>query len=448
MKTKLFLLFLLTALSSKAQCWQKIDSGMYHTLALASNGTIWSWGYNNVGQLGDGTTTNRTQPVQIGTATDWISVHAGYYHSFAIKSNGTLWAWGQGANNRLGYGGFADVHQPMQIGTATNWLKVSGGEDFSVGLKTDGTIWIWGNDSRGQMGNGLGGAYATPTQLGSSADNSDVETGRFHVVLLKNNGDVYTWGNNEYSQLGNGNVVNQDVPYLVPGTNDYIKIEAGTNSSVAIKDDGTLFMAGTIPNSIYTSTTFTQLYPSHVWANVKVTDKNFVGVKPDGSLWTYGLNTYGQNGLGLNTTALTVPLSGSNYSSSNIGLNIYSLLVLKNDGTLHGIGQNHVGQLGDNTTVQKSTITAINCPATLSSADFSSDLNFEFYPNPVKNVLSFSSKENVTVEKIVVYDISGKEVLQARGFVKELNVEKLAKGYYALEIISEGKRIVKKMIKE
>ncbi|MFC4817503.1 T9SS type A sorting domain-containing protein [Flavobacterium sp. GCM10023249] len=447
MKTKLFLLLFLSALSGSAQCWQKIDSGMYHTLALASNGTLWSWGYNNAGQLGDGTIINRTQPVQIGTATDWVSVHAGYYHSFAIKADGTLWGWGQGANNRLGYGGFAEVHQPMQIGTATNWAKVSGGETFSIGLKTDGTIWVWGIDTYGQMGNGLGGGYAIPTQLGVSTDNKDVEAGRFHVVLLKNNGNVYTWGNNDYSQIGNGNVINQDAPYLVPGTNNFIKIEAGTNSSVAIKDDGTLFLAGMIPNSAFTSVTFMQLYPSHVWANVKVTDKNFVGVKPDGSIWTYGLNTYGQNGLGLNTTALTVPLSGSDYSS-NIGLNIYSLLVLKNDGTLHGTGQNHVGQLGDNTTVQKSTITAVACPAVLDAADFNTNLNFQVYPNPVQEVLRFSSSNNATIDNVVVYDVSGKKVLQVADSIDELNVEKLAKGYYTVEITSEGKKTMKKIIKE
>ena len=112
MKTKLFLFFLLTALGGNAQCWQKIDSGLYHTLALASNGTLWAWGYNNAGQLGDGTTTNRTQPVQNGTATDWVSVHAGYYHSFAIKQaglNGLRWLLSAGIAKK------EDANKPQPV---------------------------------------------------------------------------------------------------------------------------------------------------------------------------------------------------------------------------------------------------------------------------------------------------------------------------------------------
>ena len=446
MKTKLFLFFLLTALSGNAQCWQKIDSGLYHTLALASNGTLWAWGYNNAGQLGDGTTTNRTQPVQIGIATDWVSVHAGYYHSFAIKQDGTLWGWGENTFNKLGDGSGTNKLQPIQIGTATNWAKVSGGEDFSVGLRTDGTIWAWGNDSRGQMGNGTGGAQSTPGQVGNSTDNSDIAAGRYHVVLLKNYNKVYTWGHNGSAQIGNGNTTNQIVPYLIPDANNYIKIEAGSNSSIAIRDDGALFLAGKVPFLPSNNGSFAQMFSPSVWTTVKVTDDNFVGVKADGSLWTYGNNLYGQNGSGANTSA-PVQASGSNYSS-NVGINIYSFLILKSDGSLYGCGQNHVGQLGDNTTVQKSTITAISCPATLSTADYSSDLNFELYPNPVKDVLMFSFGDNISIEKVVMYDISGKEVLRANGFVKELNVEKLTKGYYMLEIVSEGKRIVKKLIKE
>ncbi|GAA4771270.1 MULTISPECIES: T9SS type A sorting domain-containing protein [Flavobacterium] len=446
MKTKLFLFFLLTALGSNAQCWQKIDSGMYHTVALASNGTLWAWGYNNVGQLGDGTTTNRTQPVQIGTANDWVGVYTGYYHSFAIKSNGTLWGWGQNTANQLGDGSATNRLQPVQIGTATNWAKVSGGENFSAGLKTDGTIWMWGSDDREQMGNGTGGAQATPTQLGISTDNSDIDAGRYHVVLLKNYNKVYTWGHNGSGQIGNGTMVNQNVPYLIPGANNYVKIDGSVNGTVAIRDDGGLFMTGQIHTNSYTA--FTQIFYPSVWANVKTTQNNFVGVKSDGTLWAWGDNTLGQISQPSYSSSNTpMQVSGTNYSS-NIGINIYSFLVLKSDGSLYGCGQNHVGQLGDNTTVQKNTITAISCPATLSTVDLGSDLNFEVYPNPVKDVLKLSSVDNISIDKAVVYDVSGKEVLEANGFVKELNVEKLTRGYYMLEILSEGKRIVKKLIKE
>jgi len=92
MKTKLLLLLSLFVLKSNAQqCWDKISSGAYHTIAISNDGTLWAWGYNDSGQLGDGTYVNKTVPTKIGTDTDWVSISTGYYHSFAIKSNGTLW---------------------------------------------------------------------------------------------------------------------------------------------------------------------------------------------------------------------------------------------------------------------------------------------------------------------------------------------------------------------
>ena len=150
MKTKLLLLLSIFTLQINAQCWDKISSGAYHTIAIANDGTLWSWGYNNSGQLGDGTLVDKNVPTQVGTSADWVAVGTGYYHSFAIKSNGTLWAWGYNFYGQLGRGtngSGTNSSTPIQIGTETNWKSITGGEHFTLAIKTDGTLWSTGKNS-------------------------------------------------------------------------------------------------------------------------------------------------------------------------------------------------------------------------------------------------------------------------------------------------------------
>lgn len=448
MRTKLFLLFALFTLQSNAQCWSKISSGLYHTIAVAGDGTLWAWGYNNSGQLGDGTYVNKTVPTKIGTATDWVSVGAGYYHSFAIKANGTLWAWGYNNLRQLGNNSTNNILTPIQIGTDTNWLKVSGGEGFSVGLKTDGTLWTWGSDDQGQMGSGLGTQYPVPYQLGTATDWSDVDAGRYHIIALKNN-KIYTWGSNGNGQVGNGGFgAIQNTPFLVTttGTANFIKVEAGVNSSLAIKSDNTLWICGVVGP---TNTTFFQQFAAPTtWSNVSAGTNHVIGVKSDGTLWAWGVNDYGQISLpGFNAVNTPNQVSGTNFSNQ-IGTNIYSSTVLKNDGSLYGFGQNHVGQLGDGSSIGKNSITAVSCPALLSSESFENLDVVSIYPNPVKNTLNIALSDNSEIQNVVIYDITGKQVKSQDGNLTSISVEDLKSGFYLLEVTIDGKKEVKKFIKQ
>jgi alpha-tubulin suppressor-like RCC1 family protein len=450
MRTKLLLVAILFSLQIDAQqCWSKIESGIYHTIAIAQNGTLWSWGYNSSGQLGNGTSDNSLSPVQIGSDTDWLHVGAGYYHSFAIKSNGTLWAWGHNASGQLGDGTILNKLVPIQIGTATDWLKVSGGESHSVAIKTDGTLWTWGSDTQGQLGNGADGANNVPTQVGSASDWIDIDAGRYHVIALKNTNKIYTWGFNGNGQIGNGSTgTNQTVPYLVTttGTANFIKVEAGVNSSLAIKSDNSLWITGLVGP---TYTTFFQhfAYPM-TWLNVKAGTSHVVAVKSDGTLWAWGNNGSGQIAQpGYNSVSTPYQISGSNYSS-NIAANLNTTLALKNDGTLYGAGQNHVGQLGDNTSVDKQSITGISCPSILSNENFEIQNSISIYPNPVKNTLNISLQETAQIQKVVIYDVTGKQVKYQEGNTTSINVEDLKSGLYLFEVTINDKTEVKKFIKQ
>ena len=121
--------------------WRKISCGYRHTCAIKNDGSLWAWGYNRDGQLGNGTTTDQTAPIQIGTSTDWKEISCGGTYTLALKTDGTLWAWGTNDNGQLGNGTTTKETIPIKIGIDTDWQKISCGYDHSLAIKNDGTLW-------------------------------------------------------------------------------------------------------------------------------------------------------------------------------------------------------------------------------------------------------------------------------------------------------------------
>ena len=192
------------------QATKAITAGRAHTLSLKSDGTLWSWGDNISGQLGDGTTIIKTTPKQIGTATNWSAISAGGDHTLALKSDGTLWAWGFN---------YATFFTPTQIGTATNWSAISAGGGFAIGLKSDGTLWAWGDNSSGQLGDGTTTNKTTPTQIGTATNWTAISAGSNHTIALKSDGTLWAWGLNSgfnsSGQLGDGTTTDKITPVQI-----------------------------------------------------------------------------------------------------------------------------------------------------------------------------------------------------------------------------------------
>ena len=151
--------------------WQNIDTNLNFSVAVKTNGTLWAWGVNSVaGILGDGTSTSKSSPVQIGTLSDWLDIACGHSHTIAVKTNGTLWSWGNNTNGQLGQGLLnATISSPVQVGTLSNWKTVSLSDyNHVAALKTDGTIWTWGNNFYGEIGNGsTTTTFSSPVQVGT-----------------------------------------------------------------------------------------------------------------------------------------------------------------------------------------------------------------------------------------------------------------------------------------
>tara|TARA_R110002020_G_scaffold15897_4_gene56621 strand:+ start:132 stop:1355 length:1224 start_codon:yes stop_codon:yes gene_type:complete len=148
--------------------WSQLGDGKASCFALKTDGTLWAWGDNGYGVLGDGTSTDRSSPVQIGSLTTWSQlVSAGQYHCGVVKTDGTLWTWGRNTYGQVGDGTTTNRSSPVQVGALTTWSRFRGALHSSMGLTTGGTLWTWGYNNRGQLGQGNTTNYSSPVQVGA-----------------------------------------------------------------------------------------------------------------------------------------------------------------------------------------------------------------------------------------------------------------------------------------
>ena len=185
-------------------------------LAIKTNGTLWGWGGNGSGLIGESNISSRPYPTQIGTDSNWEMLATGAAHALALKTDGTLWAWGEGFNGQTG-----DTlpptffrSSPRQVGSDT-WIYIACGFQSSFGIKSDGTLWGWGRNDAGQLGDGTTVERRLPVQIGTDSDWVAVAAGYQHGVALKSNGALYTWGTNDFGQLGNGSTTPQPLPTYI-----------------------------------------------------------------------------------------------------------------------------------------------------------------------------------------------------------------------------------------
>ena len=207
--------------------WIHVDCGDEHTLAIKSDGTLWAFGGNANGQIGDGTTTPRASFVQVGSDTTWTKVQGGQQFSIGLKSDGTLWAWGDGADYRLGQGDTTSHSSPIQVGSGTSWTDIAVGASHTLALQTT-ALYTFGYNSSGQLG------------IGNSAPNASINSlaGTFTSIgafggcsnAIKSDGTLWVWGRNANGQLGLGDTSNRTSPAQLGSATDWTKCCTGSGS--------------------------------------------------------------------------------------------------------------------------------------------------------------------------------------------------------------------------
>ena len=336
----------------------QVFAGNYHTLAIKTDGTLWAWGHNSYGELGLGaTSTLVSSPTQVGTDTNWRAVAGGLYYTLAIKTDGTLWAWGYNGQGELGLGDTTDRYSPTQVGTDTNWQAVSTGNYHTLAIKTDGTLWAWGYNNDGQLGLGDTTNRSSPTQVGTDTNWRAVAGGAWHTLAIKTDGTLWAWGYNGYGQLGLGDTTDRSSPTQVGTDTNWQAIANGYWHASAIKTDGTLWAWGhnsygelglgdtdgrSSPTQVGTDTNWQAV----AGGGCRALGYYTLAIKTDGTLWTWGYNNHGQLGLG-DTTDRSSPTqvgTDTNWQAASGGS--YHVLDIKTDGTLWAWGYNASGQLG------------------------------------------------------------------------------------------------------
>ena len=348
--------------SGRAAAPPRIATGYDHAAAILSDGSLWTWGANHYGQIGDGTALDRLSPFPMGTGAQWKDIAAGKFYTLAVRSDGTLWAWGSNSYGQLGDGTATDRHAPVQIGTDSDWASVAAGTVHALALKTNGTLWAWGRNSAGQLGDGTKTDRSAPVQVGTDAAWIAVSAGNSHSLALKSDGTLWSWGANDQGQLGDGTTIQRSVPAQVGTDADWASLDGGDKRTHAIRSGGSLWAwgedLGLLPLRIGLDSD---------WASISARTDHAIGVKTDGTLRAWGENDHGQLGDGTIIYApLPVPVgAGTEWKTAIAGED--HTIVLAADGGVWTWGSNTYGQLGDGThtgrllpaPVQVQTITTV-----------------------------------------------------------------------------------------
>ncbi|MDO7874720.1 IPT/TIG domain-containing protein [Hymenobacter sp. ASUV-10] len=339
--------------------WACVAAGETHGVGVRADGTLWAWGSNWGGILGNndpGSTANYVLPIQIDTATNWASVSAGPQFTLALRTDGTLWSWGQSSDGQLGMGpNSADMLVPTQIGTAANWAAISAGRGYALALRTEGTLWAWGSTRYGIPGAVAAQAIDSPVQLGTATNWTRIAAGDNHALALRADGTLWSWGRNHLGQLGNGSTLDVPAPAQVGTGTSWQRVAAGGFMSAAMQADGTLWTWGDNrlgetgrPDLLLAYVpTPTLVNADTSWRAAAATTEASIALQADGSLWTWGRDGLGLLGDGPLTDRQTVARIDAPATYRFVGGGDTHLLAIRTDGTLWAWGNNYAGQLGD-----------------------------------------------------------------------------------------------------
>jgi alpha-tubulin suppressor-like RCC1 family protein len=349
--------------------WIEVQGSLARNFARKTDGTLWVWGCNTQGAIGDGTVIFRSSPVQIPGA--WTAASFGTDSSAALKSDGTLWMWGINGYGQLGQNNFIHRSSPVQV-PGTQWTSVDLGSRTTLARKIDGTLWGWGcnTNSYALIGNNTNINYSSPVQI-PGTNWIDPSTNWYNSIARKSctpappydviGTQLWGWGRNDKGRLGTNDQIHRCSPVNIPG-GAWCQIKAGAGISLGLKTDNTLWswgygasVGGLGQGAVDCLSSPVQI-PGTAWCRVEVGRYTSLALKTDNTLWIWGSGSYG--GLGDNTRipkSSPIQLPGTSWCDISASVAFNSTAAIKTDNTLWSWGYNSQGQLGDSTVIHRSS---------------------------------------------------------------------------------------------
>ena len=339
----------------------QVAAGDSHSAAVTKDGDLYMWGRNYYGQLGVYSNADSKIPIKVNNSSSTLPeksvkyIALGYYHSAAITKDGSLYMWGRNNYGQLGDGTTTDRYTPVKI--MDNVASVSLGGSHSAAVTKDGSLYMWGDNGNGRLDDGTTTDRYTPVKIMDNV--ASVSLGSSHSAAITKDGSLYMWGYNYYGQLGDGTTTDRYTPVKI--MDNVASVSLGGNHSAAITKDSNLYMwGGNGSGQLGDGTTDNKTRPNRVASNVQSVKLGYIHttvISKDGGLYTWGYNYYGQLGNGT-TTNSSNPIKIMNDAIDCAGGDDHTI-VLKKDGTVYTWGRNYNGQLGDGTTTNRKSPVAI-----------------------------------------------------------------------------------------
>lgn len=225
---------------------EAVSAGVFHALALRTDRSVWSWGQNWYGQLGDGTTAQRSEPAMVSGMTDVLEVAAGFFHSMALKADGTVWRWGGFGDSTPAFPILNESLAPVRLDALAHIAFIAAGGSHGVALQDDGSVWTWGYNNEGQLGDGtvMNGSSPEPRKVPGLTNVAAIAAGGAFTLALRTDGTVWSWGANSFGELGDGTNERRSVPAPIGKLADVVHIAAGTKHAMAMTKDGRFWVWG------------------------------------------------------------------------------------------------------------------------------------------------------------------------------------------------------------
>ena len=318
------------------------------TMAIISDNSLWTWGYNYDGDLGDGTTTARYSPVKV--MDDVASAFFSLTSTMAIKTDGSLWAWGDNGDGQLGDGTITDRHSPVKV--MGDVVSVFTGGTSTMAIKSDNSLWAWGHNDCGQLGDGTRINKHLPVKV--MDDVVSVSLNSSSTMAIKSDNSLWAWGYNGYGRLGDGTTTaERHLPVKI--MDDVVSVSFSAPFTMAIKSDNSLWAWGyNSYGRLGDGTTTARYLPVKIMddvASVSFSNSSTMAIKTDGSLWAWGSNSNGQLGDGTKITRYSPVKIMDDVAS--VSFKFTSTMAIKSDGSLWSWGSNSYGILGDGTTTAR-----------------------------------------------------------------------------------------------